>query len=195
MLNLLQLVSGVSTGDSNVLGINQAQISVNGSRTANNEIAVDGVSVVNGTTGVPTRLPSTEALREFKVLTSGYSAEYGRTSGGYINAVVDSGTKNFRGGLYEYFRNEKLNANNFFRNLRGEPRLADRYNQFGFKLSGPVLLPRFGEGGPILTQNRERTFFFNQTACRPDARWRGSFRGVARQSCRTHEAFVLGVAL
>lgn len=159
VLNLLPLIAGVSSGG-NATGLNTRQISVNGSRTLNTEITVDGVSVLNGTTGEVTRLPSTEALRELKVLTSGYSAEYGRTSGGYVNAVVDSGTRAYRGGVYEYFRNEALNANNYFRNLRNEERPVDRYNQFGVRFGGPLLVPRFGEGGPVFTQNRDRTFFF-----------------------------------
>lgn len=176
VLNLLTLVAGVSTGGLTGTGtnpgLNTRQISINGSRTLNTEVTVDGVSVLNGTTGEVTTLPSTESLREFKVLTSGYSAEYGRTSGGYINAVVASGTREFSGGLFEYFRNEKLNANNFFNNARPltadqvaqgltkQPRPIDRFNQFGFRLGGPVILPRIGSGGPAFTKDRDRTFFF-----------------------------------
>lgn len=152
VLNLLTLVGGVSSGGS-ATGINSSQLSINGSRTLNSEFNVDGVSVVNGSTGGLNRLPSTEAMRELKVLTSGYSAEYGRTSGGSINAVVTSGTNELHGGVYHFFRNEKLNANNFFRNVRGEQRLNDRYNQYGAKLGGPLSLPKLYRG-------RDRTFFF-----------------------------------
>ncbi|MPY88372.1 MAG: TonB-dependent receptor plug domain-containing protein [Luteitalea sp.] len=151
-LNLLTLAGGVSSGGA-ATGINPNQMSVNGSRTLNSEFTVDGVSVVSGSTGGLTRMPSTEALREFKVLTASYSAEYGRTSGASVNAVVDSGTNALRGSVYEYFRNEKLNANNFFNNLRGDPKPEDRYNQFGFTLGGPVTLPGLFSG-------RDRTFFF-----------------------------------
>ncbi len=152
ILNLLTLVGGVSSGGA-ATGINASQLSINGSRTLNSEFTVDGVSVVSGSTGGVQRLPSTETIREFKVLTSGYSAEYGRTSGGFVNVIVDSGTRQYHGGVYEYFRNEKLNANNFFNNLRGTPRPRDRYNQFGAKLGGPVRLPWLYDGS-------ERTFFF-----------------------------------
>jgi hypothetical protein len=152
ILNLLTLVGGVSSGGA-ATGINPNQLSINGSRTLNSEFTVDGVSVVSGSTGGLVRLPSTEAVREFRVLTSGYSAEYGRTSGGSVNVVVDSGTNQLHGGLYEFFRNEKLNANDFFRNARGESRQQDRYNQFGAKLGGPVYVPRLYNG-------RDRTFFF-----------------------------------
>ena len=114
---------------------------------------MDGVSVINGTTGTNLHLPSTEALREVKILTSTYAAEFGRTTGATIAAVIDSGANRPHGGLYEYFKNEDLDANNFFNNLRGTSRPYDRSNKFGAKLSGPVLLPRLYRG-------RDRTFFF-----------------------------------
>ena len=152
VLNLLTLAGGVSSGGA-ATGINANQMSINGSRTVNSEFTVDGVSVVSGSTGGLTRLPSTEAIREFKVHTASYSAEYGRTSGAFVNVVVDSGTNRVQGGVYEYFRHERLNATNFFRNLRGDPKPRDRYNQFGFKLGGPVQIPALYSG-------RDRTFFF-----------------------------------
>jgi outer membrane receptor protein involved in Fe transport len=152
VLNLLTLVGGVSSGGA-ATGINASQLSINGSRVLNSEFTVDGVSVVSGSTGGLNRLPSSEALREFKVLTASYSAEYGRTAGAFVNAVVDSGTDTLKGGVYEYFRNEKLNANNFFRNARGEERPPDRYNSFGAKLGGPLRLPGLYDG-------KGKTFFF-----------------------------------
>lgn len=152
VLNLLSLVGGVSSGGA-ATGINANQMSINGSRTLNSEFTVDGVSVVSGATGNLTRLPSTEALREFKVLTASYSAEYGRTSGATVNAVVNSGTNELTGSVYEFFRNEKLNANNFFNNLRGDSKPRDRFNQFGFTLGGPLTVPSVYAG-------RDRTFFF-----------------------------------
>ena len=152
ILNLLTLVGGVSSGGA-ATGINASQLSINGSRTLNSEFTVDGVSVVSGSTGGVQRMPSTEAIREFRVLTSGYTAEYGRTSGGFVSVVSDSGTNDFHCSLYEYFRNEKLNANNFFRNLRGQDRQTDRYNQFGGKIGGPVVIPKLYNG-------RDKSFFF-----------------------------------
>ncbi|MGH9845078.1 MAG: carboxypeptidase regulatory-like domain-containing protein [Blastocatellia bacterium] len=168
VLNLLSLVGGISTsGDGS--DVNTAQLSINGSRTLNSEFTVDGVSVVSGATGGLTRLPSTEAIRELKVNTSAFSAEYGRTSGGSINSVIKSGTKQFHGTLYEYFRNEALNANNFFRNLRGEQRPPDRYNLFGASLGGPFLLPKFDGGLPDLKRSRNTFFFFNYEGLRRKA--------------------------
>jgi hypothetical protein len=152
ILNLLSLVGGVSAGGPST-GLNSAQLSINGSRTLNSEFTVDGVSMVSGSTGGLVRLPSTEALREFRVLTASYSAEYGRSAGGFVNVVVHSGANDYHGGVYEYFRHEKLNANDFFRKLRGDARPTDRYNQFGAKIGGPLRVPGLYDG-------HERTFFF-----------------------------------
>ena len=152
ILNLLSLTAGVSSGG-DATSINASQLSINGSRTVNSEFSVDGVSVVSGSTGGVQTLPAADAIREFKVLTSAYSAEYGRTSGGTVTLVTNSGTDQYHGGLYEYFRNEDLNANNFFNNVLGKPRSQDRYNLFGGKLGGPVRIPKLYNG-------KEKTFFF-----------------------------------
>jgi hypothetical protein len=152
IFNLLNLSGGVSAGG-DATAIVSSQYSVNGGRTQASEITIDGVSVVGGTTGSTVHIPDTEALREVKILTSTYSAEFGRTSGATIASVIDSGANRPHGGAYEYFKNEDLDANNFFNNLRGTARPYDRKNQFGGKLSGPVYLPRLYNG-------RDRTFFF-----------------------------------
>src|SRR5262249_19518527 len=83
ILNLLSLTAGVSSGG-DATSINASQLSINGSRTVNSEFMVDGVSVVSGSTGGVQTLPAADAIREMKVLTSAYSAEYGRTSGGIV---------------------------------------------------------------------------------------------------------------
>ena len=152
ILNLLSLTAGVSSGG-DATSINASQLSINGSRTVNSEFTVDGVSVVSGSTGGVQTLPPADAIRELRVLTSAYSAEYGRTSGGTVTLVINSGSNQYHGGLYEYFRNEDLNANNFFNNVLGKPRSQDRYNLFGGKLGGPVWIPRLHRGN-------EKTFFF-----------------------------------
>jgi len=78
--------------------------------------------------------PSVDALQEMKVETSLYSAEYGRTAGGVINFVTKSGSNDYHGSLFEFLRNEKLDARNFFAGFRG----AYKQNQFGGSLGGPV---------------------------------------------------------
>src|SRR5713101_669511 len=92
-------------------------------------------------------------MREAKVLTSAYSAEYGRTFGGTVTLVINSGVDQYHGGVYEYFRNEDLNANNFFNNVRRQKRPQDRYNLFGAKLGGPIWILKLYNG-------KEKTFFF-----------------------------------
>jgi len=152
ILNLLSLTPGVSSGG-DATGINANQLSFNGSRTVNSEFTVDGVSVVSGSTGGVQTLPPADAIREFKVLTSAYSAEYGRTSGAIVTMVINSGSDDYHGGVYEYFRNEDLNANTYFNNLLGNPRSSDRYNLYGAKLGGPILIPKVYNG-------KDKTFFF-----------------------------------
>jgi hypothetical protein len=186
VLNLLTLAGGISSGgDAN--NINASQLSINGSRTLNSEFSVDGVSVVSGSTGGVQRFPSTEAIREFKVQTAGYSAEYGRSAGGFVNVVIRSGVNDLHGGIYEYHRHERFNANNYFDNLRQLARPQDRRNQFGAKLGGPVRIPGLYDG-------HDKTFFFvNYEAIRrtapaaptsslPDERWRaGDFSSFPGQ--------------
>jgi hypothetical protein len=90
--------------------------------------------------------PNPDALAEFKLLTSGYSAEYGRSAGGIITEVIKSGDNQLHGTAYEYLRNAALNANSFFNNLNDQPRDILTRNQFGFTLGGPVFLPKIYNG-------------------------------------------------
>lgn len=173
--NLIALAPGVSSGSDADGRLNTAQLSVNGSRTLNSEVTVDGVSTVNGSTGDVSFVPSVESLREFRVQTATYSAEFGRTSGATVSALVSSGTDKYRGSIYEYFRNEALNANNYFNNSRGIKRPVDRFNQFGGTIGGPIPLLNFGEGGPVLLKGK--TFFF--------ANYEGLRRTVPRQFTST----------
>jgi hypothetical protein len=154
-LNLLALSPGVSSGSdiTSQGGLNSSQLSINGSRTLNSEFLLDGVSVVTGSTGSPETLPPPDSIREFKVLTSSYSAEYGRTSGAIVTLVTNSGTNDFHGAAYGYFRNEVLDANNYFNNVVGKKRPEDRYNLFGGKIGGPLSIPKLYSG-------KNKTFFF-----------------------------------
>jgi hypothetical protein len=108
-----------------------------------------------------------DAISEFVVLRSLYPAESGRSSGGQVNVVTKSGTNDFHGNLYEFFRNDRLNANSFLTN-RNFPlgrypdgkarRVPLRYNDFGGTFGGPLLFPHFGEGGT--SWEKGNTFFF-----------------------------------
>ncbi len=129
--------------------------SINGGRQFTNEFLLDGVPDTNVETTQPSNLsfvPSPDATEEFKVQTNTYDAQYGRTGGGVINVSLKSGTNRLRGALYHYFRNDKLNANDFASNLAGIKKSAFRWNQPGVQFDGPVYLPRLYDG-------RNKTFF------------------------------------
>jgi hypothetical protein len=94
-----------------------------------------------------------DAISEIVTLRGSYEAEYGRSAGAQIDAVTKSGTNNFHGGIYEYFRNDIFNANNYFNNLAGVARPQLRYHDFGATVGGPVVIPHFYNG-------KDKTFFF-----------------------------------
>lgn len=116
-----------------------AQMSISGSRPQQNNYRIDGVSVNDYSNGGPGSVEGStlgvDAVQEFSVLTSNYSAEYGRTSGGVINAITRQGTNQFHGDVYEFLRNSALDARNFF-----DPAdiLGFKRNQFGAALGGPI---------------------------------------------------------
>ena len=124
--------------------------SANGARSLQNNFLLDGV---DNNSNLPDLLnetnyviqPSVEALEEFKVQTNAYSAEFGRGNGAIINATIKSGTNGFHGSAYEFLRNEKLDAKNFFDDPNS-PIAPYKQNQFGFTLGGPIV--------------HSRTFFF-----------------------------------
>lgn len=160
---LLQLTPGVVIAQA--ASNNQGQFSVAGQRTSANNFLIDGVSanfgvaptVGLGTTGTgaaqafsalggTSSLISVEALQEFRIETSSFAPEFGRSPGGQVIFTTRSGTNGFHGGVYEFFRNDVLDANNWFANAAREPRAAERYNNFGGYLGGPIV--------------RGKTFFF-----------------------------------
>lgn len=129
-----------------------------GTRTDASNYILDGVvnkSDRNGSVGVNT---SVDSIREFKVETSTYTAEFGRSAGAQVNVVSKSGTNNFRGSLFNYLRNDAFDARNFFTAADEDKTL--RRNQFGGTLGGPLPFFNFGQGGPVITNGRDRTFFF-----------------------------------
>ncbi len=83
--------------------------------------------------------PNPDAVAEFRILTSNYTAEYGRNGGGIISVVTKSGSNNIHGSLFEFFRNKVLDANDYFNNQQGIPRLDLKRNQFGATLGGPIV--------------------------------------------------------
>jgi hypothetical protein len=160
---LLQLTPGVVIAPSSPN--NQGQFSMAGQRTSANNFLVDGVSANFGVSplaslgtsgtgsaqafsaiGGTSSLVSVEALQEFRVETSSFAPEFGHTPGGQVLLTTRGGTNDFHGGVYEYFRNDVLDANDWFANQAGKPKAPERHNDFGGYLGGPI--------------KSDKTFFF-----------------------------------
>src|SRR2546422_3373335 len=127
-----------------------AQLTISGGRPTQNNYRLDGLSINDYGNGGPGSVIGGnlggDAIQEFSLLTRNYSAEYGKTSGGVVNAISKSGTNAFHGDIYEFLRNDKLDANDFFLNASGQARPAYRRNQFGAAAGGPI--------------RKDRTFIF-----------------------------------
>ncbi len=119
--------------------------SVNGGRSGENEVLLDGMSNVRSSRTV-IHVPTMESVQEFKVLTNTYDAQYGRTGGGIVTMVTKSGTNQVHGNLFEYFQNSKLNANQTELNAGGIKKSPNNINSYGFFLSGPVYIPKIFDG-------------------------------------------------
>ncbi|MBV8807138.1 MAG: TonB-dependent receptor [Acidobacteriaceae bacterium] len=127
---------------------------ITGGQNYGTEILLDGASTYRSENGssFDEAAPSVEALSEFRVETSTMPAEYGRTTGGIEIFSTKSGTNSFHGTAYEIFRNEDLDANNWYNNYQGLPRPLDRQNDYGGVFSGPVWIPKLYNG-------KNKTFF------------------------------------
>ena len=128
------------------LGRGSVKLFVNGQREDNNNYLIEGISAtdynVAQATYVP--LPNPDVIQEFKVQTSLYDATQGRNGGGNVNAILKSGTRQIHGDVYEFFRNDVLNANEFFLNREGVARPSVKQNIFGGSLGGPVIKEKLG---------------------------------------------------
>ena len=140
-----------SPGWNDLVGIN-----INGTRAGSINLNLDGItSLDTGSMVGPYLAPSLDAVAEVKVLLSNYQAEYGRSSGGTINTVIKSGTREFHGGVYYFLRNEDLNANEWKNNRDGLPRPRYRFNNPGYFVGGPVIIP-----GLNVNKTHDKLFFF-----------------------------------
>src|SRR5215469_11194507 len=144
--------AGPGTADSSN-GIFQAKLA--GGQNFGNEVLLDGASTARSDSGssFDQTSPSVEALEEFKVTTSTIPAEFSRTTGGVESFTTKSGTNNFHGSLYDIFRNEDLNAKEWFQDLNGFPKDIDKKNDYGGSVGGPVWIPKLYNG-------RNKSFFF-----------------------------------
>src|SRR5215831_1361517 len=146
---ILGMSTGVAVDATNGVsyGRGSLNMSVNGANPEKNNFQMDGVSVNNaagnnqaGDAGLYTgiTIPNPDSIQEFKIQTSTYDAGYGRNPGGNVNVVTKSGSNVFHGTLFEFFRNEALNANDFFRNRAGGSRQVLNQNQFGGTVGLPI---------------------------------------------------------
>lgn len=154
-LNLITLQAGTSSP-------NGQGTSINGLRTTFTNTTRDGINIqdnfirTNATDFAPGR-PSVDDTGEFTITTSNQEADQGY-GGAQVRLVTPRGTKDFHGALFAYNRNSAFAANNFFNNRNGTPIPFRNRNQFGGKVSGPLPLPSFGEGGPVIL--KDKGFFF-----------------------------------
>jgi hypothetical protein len=120
-----------------------SELTVSGQRSTFNNYRIDGVSVVDYANAAPGNVIGVvlgvDAIQEFSVLTAGFPAEYGRATGGVVNAISKSGTNTFHGDVYEFLRNSALDANDYFTKSAGNPRPPFKRNQFGASAGGPII--------------------------------------------------------
>src|SRR5918912_219410 len=118
-------------------------MSVNGNGSNTNLWTVDGVNNMDvGSNATLLVFPSIDSIQEFRVERNSFSAEYGQAQGAVINLITKGGGNDFHGGLFEFFRNDALNANNFFLNRSGQPKPQLEYNNFGGNFNGPIIKNR-----------------------------------------------------
>lgn len=133
--------------------------SVSGQRSESMTFMLDGGDNTDFLSNRIVENPISDAVKEFKILTNNYDAQYGRTSGGIVNQVIKSGSNQIHGDLFEFWRNDVLNANTFFLNAAGVPRSSFKRNLFGGSLGGPI--------------KKDKAFFF------------GSYQGSRRREGAT----------
>ncbi|HKO97977.1 MAG TPA: carboxypeptidase regulatory-like domain-containing protein [Pyrinomonadaceae bacterium] len=191
-VQLITLAPGVSNdladqvyvGTTNPAGqANTVNVSVNGARSSSNTFLVDGADITDRGSNITIQAyPSIDSIGEFRVLRSLYPAETGNSGGGQVNIITRSGGDKFHGSLFEFWRNDKLNANDFITNSTAAPpfgrdsngkarRGPFRYHNFGGTIGGPVYMFNFGEGNGGVGSRVPRTFFFFSAEERRDIRY------------------------
>ncbi|HUS08524.1 MAG TPA: carboxypeptidase regulatory-like domain-containing protein [Bryobacteraceae bacterium] len=165
---LMQTIPGVvdtNTSREATTTASNANIYINGARDNQKNFTVDGVTAHDThSNGSMPFMPNMDSISEVRVLTSNYQAEYGRNAGGAITAITKSGSREFHGTAYDYYRHETLNANDFFNNRTGTQKAPYRYRISGYTIGGPVFVPK------VFNTSKEKFFFF----------WSQEYTGVKR---------------
>ena len=137
-------IGDTTSGSTDVIIEPVTKLSFAGQNIHYNFVAIDGADNMSTASGIQKTTPSEEAVQEFRVVNSSYSTEFGRAVGGIVNIITKSGSNTLHGSLYEYFRNDKMDAKNLLAAAGGFNKL--RQNQFGGTLGGPIV--------------KDKTFFF-----------------------------------
>ncbi|HUS05094.1 MAG TPA: carboxypeptidase regulatory-like domain-containing protein [Bryobacteraceae bacterium] len=158
-VSLLSTLPGIVDMNSNSRAVSKGPgasgLHINGGRDTSINFSIEGIQDTDtGSNGGSHNQPNMDAVAEVKVLTSNYQAEYGRNSGGTINVILKSGTQNFHGSSFWFYRHESLFANDFFRNRTGTSRPIERINNAGYTVGGPVYIPG------VYNKNKDKLFFF-----------------------------------
>ena len=160
--NPLQLISdaaGVTKGDDGLSGQNYTSESrtntfrINGAKGSTSDTLIDGATNTTSYYNQDGGIPGVDSVEETRVFTDPYAPEYGRTSGGIVAYSLRSGANQLHGSGFEFYRNEIMDANGFNANQASQPRGSFGRNQFGFRIGGPVVLPKIYDG-------HNKTFFF-----------------------------------
>ena len=160
-LDLVKLTPGVvSTVNLQTAGTGGlGSIAANGARANQNQLTINGIGDVDSGSNTTQNITlSLDSIQEFKILTSAYQAEYGRSSGAQISVVTKSGTSEFHGSGYWFHRHEGLNANNWMNNFKGLPRRLFRFNDAGYTFGGPIYIPK----SKVLETKHKLFFFWSQ---------------------------------
>src|SRR5262245_1248026 len=147
--DLVGLSGNVSEGDSANMAMRGTGFSINGQRSASTNILLDGGENVDLFTAVVGQSVPLDAVQEFRVITSNFSAEYGRATGGIVNVTTKAGSNSFHGSLYEFNRVSALASNSFDRNANGLDKSVFTRNQFGYSVGGRII--------------KDKLFFFSST--------------------------------
>ena len=160
------------------------RLSIRGARPEQNNWLLDGTNVMGPTNSVPGSVGGqslgVDAVREFKVETTTFSAQYGKAAGGVVNVITKSGTNQFHGTAFEFLRNDNFDAANFFDNAGNQPRSEFKRNQFGGSMGGPII--------------RDKTFFFGAYEALRERLGRTVFANVPTAAARTGDLNGDGVA-
>jgi hypothetical protein len=158
-LQIISVAAGVTKGNDGLSGQNYSSQSrsntfrINGAKGSTTDVLIDGAANTTAYYNQDAGIPGVDSVQETRVYTDAYAPEYGRTSGGYVAFALRSGANTLHGSAFEFFRNESMDANGFNANMAGLAKGSFSRNQFGFRLGGPVVIPKLMNG-------HDKTFFF-----------------------------------